>query len=133
MSFLAKIELDGEELNVLDCSFSFSQEIDYTGRPCGKPQGGKIEILIEATDKVDHLEWMLAPHITKNGVITFYRIDNMSAQKKVEFTEAFCIDYKECFASSGSHPLQIFVILSAKKLTVNTIAHSNNWPSCRIT
>ncbi|MDY8138338.1 type VI secretion system tube protein TssD [Aquimarina sp. 2201CG5-10] len=129
MSFLATLELDGETCNILDCSFTFRQDTDYTGRPCSKPQGGQIRLLIESTSKTDFLEWMISPTITKKGEITFYRRDNMSSLKKVEFTGAYCIEYTEHFNGENAQPLQIHLILSAKEITVKGTTFENNWPA----
>lgn len=129
MSFLAKLELDGEEINVLDCSFSFRQDMDYTGRPCSKPVGGRITLLIESTSKTDFLEWMISPTITKKGKITFYRRDNMSSLKNVEFSGAYCVEYSERFNSTDSQPLRTHLLLSAKEITVKGTKFENNWPS----
>lgn len=129
MSFLAKLDLDGEEINVLDCSFTFRQDTDYTGRPCAKPQGGQISLLIESTSKTDFLEWMISPSIVKKGVITFFRRDNMSSLKNVEFSEAYCIEYTEHFNADSDKPLQIHLVLSAKEISIKGTTFINNWPS----
>ncbi|GAA3515790.1 hypothetical protein GCM10022393_32210 [Aquimarina addita] len=129
MSFLAKLDLDGEEINILDCSFTFRQDTDYTGRPCAKPQGGQISLLIESTSKTDFLEWMISPSIVKKGIITFFRRDNMSSLKNVEFSEAYCIEYSEHFNADSDKPLQIHLLLSAKEISVKGTTFINNWPS----
>ncbi|GAA0873416.1 hypothetical protein GCM10009117_25630 [Gangjinia marincola] len=128
MSFLAKLNLDGEELNILDCSFTFRQDVDHTGRPSAKPKGGQIRLLIEATAKTDFLEWMISASATKKGEITFYRRDNMSSLKKVTFNEAYCIEYTEHFNASNKDPLQIHFVLSAKEIKVKGTTFNNNWP-----
>ncbi len=129
MSFLAKLDLEGEELNILDCSFEFSQDTDYTGRPCAKPQGGQVTLLIESTSKTDFLDWCISPSITKNCVITFYRRDNMSSLKNVDIKEAYCIKYKEHFNAENAQPLQVHLVLSAKEIKVKGTTYINNWPT----
>lgn len=49
MSFLSKLELDGNVYNILECRYSFTQATDGTGKPQGMPQGGEIFIRIEST------------------------------------------------------------------------------------
>ncbi|MBQ4821279.1 type VI secretion system tube protein TssD [Aquimarina sp. MMG016] len=129
MSFLATLELDGETSNILDCSFSFRQDTDYTGRPCATPTGGQITLLIESTAKTDYLEWMISPTITKKGKITFFRRDNISSLKNVEFTDAYCIEYTEHFNAESAQPLQIHLVLSAKEIKIKGTTFKNNWPS----
>ena len=129
MSFLAKLELDGEELTILDCSFTFRQDTDYTGRPCAKPQGGQVSLLIESTAKTDFLDWTISPTNTKNCKVTFFRRDNMSSLKTVEITDAFCIEYTEHFNSNAAQPLQIHLILSAREISIKGTKFTNNWPT----
>ncbi len=129
MSFLAKVDIDGEELNVLDCSFSFKQGVDYTGRPSSKPQGGEICLLIESTAKTDFLDWMISSSNTKKGKITFYRRDNMSSLKNLEFNDAYCIEYKEHFNATNEQPFITHLVLSAREITIKGTTYTNNWPS----
>ncbi|MES1250330.1 MAG: type VI secretion system tube protein TssD, partial [Chitinophaga rupis] len=75
MSFIAKLKLDGEEMNVLHCGFRFTQVTDATGKPTAIPKGGTIELLVESTGSTDLFDWMISPTQTKSGVVTFYRRD----------------------------------------------------------
>ncbi|MGO3183379.1 MAG: type VI secretion system tube protein TssD [Aequorivita sp.] len=129
MSFLSTLILDGEELNLLDCSFTFTQGIDYTGRPSEKPRGGQMRLLIEGTAKTDFLEWMIQPNLTKKGTITFYRRDTMSGLKKIEFNGAHCIEYTESFNAVDNEPLKIFLLISAEEIKVKGTSFKNNWPN----
>lgn len=128
MSFLSKLMLDGEELTLLDCSFTFTQGTDYTGRPSEKPRGGRLRLLIEGTARTDFLEWATRPALTKDGSITFYRRDTMSGLKKVEFFGAHCIEYTEAFNAIDSEPLKITLVLSAEEVKVKGTTFKNNWP-----
>ncbi len=129
MSFYAKLVIEKEEMNVLDCSFEFTQEADYNGRPSEKPRGGKIEVLIEATAKTHFLEWMISSDMTKNGSLNFYKRESMSNLKKVEFKGAYCLHYKEHFNSESAQPLQIKLVLSAREITIRGTEFVNNWPT----
>ncbi|WP_026449516.1 type VI secretion system tube protein TssD [Aequorivita capsosiphonis] len=129
MSFLSTLILDGEELNLLDCSFTFTQGVDYTGRPSEKPRGGQMRLLIEGTAKTDFLEWMIQPNLTKKGTITFYRRDTMSGLKKIEFMGAHCIEYTESFNAVDNEPLKIFLLISAEEIKVKGTSFKNKWPS----
>ena len=129
MSFLAKINIDDDEMNVLDCNFSFEQGTDYTGRPSQKPKGGQISVLLESTGKTDFLEWMISPNMSKNGKITFFKRDNLSSLKTVEFKEAYCIKYSEDFDSVDTQPLKTRIIVSAKEISIKGTTFVNNWPA----
>ncbi|OAB78743.1 type VI secretion system tube protein TssD [Cochleicola gelatinilyticus] len=129
MSFLAKLNIDDDEMNVLECSFGFEQGSDYTGRPSQKPRGGQISVLIESTNKTDFLEWMISPNMTKKGKITFFKRDHMSSLKTVEFSDAYCLKYNEDFNSIDSQPLKTRILLSAKEVSVKDTVFRNDWPS----
>ena len=129
MSFLAKLNIDDNEMNVLECSFGFHQGADNTGRPSQKPRGGQITILIESTNKTDFLEWMISSNMTKNGSIIFYKRDNLSSLKTVDFSEAYCLDYVEDFDAIGSQPLKTRVVISAKEVSIKGTTYTNNWPA----
>ncbi|SDF14498.1 hypothetical protein SAMN05421825_1147 [Epilithonimonas hungarica] len=77
MSFLSKLDLDGNIYNILECRYSFTQATDETGKPQGVPQGEEIFIRIESTGNPE-LGWMLDHNKTKNGTVTFFRRDAMS-------------------------------------------------------
>lgn len=127
MSFLSKLELDGNTYNILECRYSFSQATDGTGKPQGMPQGGEIFIRIESTGNPELLGWMLDHNQTKNGTITFFRRDAMSKLQELTFEKAYCIRFTEHFNSIDAEPLQIEMSLIARKFDVNGAAHEKSW------
>lgn len=127
MSFLSKLELDGNTYNVLECRYSFNQPIDGTGKPQGMPQGGEISIRIESTGNPELLGWMLDHNKTKDGKIIFFRRDAMSKLQELNFEKAYCINFVEHFNSSNSEPLQIEMQLIAKSFDVNGAIHEKKW------
>ncbi len=129
MSFLAKVTIDDITMNVLRCNFAFEQGSDVTGRPSQRPRGGQIRLLIESTNKTDFLEWTISPNMTKDGEIIFYKRDNMSSLKTVNFKSAYCLRYEEDFDAVNDQPLQTLLLISAKEITVKDTTYTNNWPS----
>jgi len=127
MSFLSKLELDGNTYNVLECRYSFSQPVDGTGKPQGMPQGGEIFIRIESTGNPELLGWMLDHNKTKDGKIIFYRRDAMSKLQELTFEKAYCINFVEHFNSNDSEPLQIEIQFIAKSFDVNGAVHEKKW------
>lgn len=128
MSFIAKMKIDGEELNVLHCSFRFSQGTDATGKPTSIPQGGNINLVLESNGSTDLFDWMISPTQTKSGVVTFYRRDSMSKLKSLEFGDAHCVDYYETFDHAGENPMQVQITISAHEIKLNDSEFKNNWP-----
>ena len=127
MSFLSQLTIDDDTMTVLRCSFAFEQGSDVTGRPSQRPRGGKINILLESTNKTDFLEWMISNDMTKDGEVIFYKRDNMSSLKTVKFTDAYCLSYQEDFNAVGSEPLRTNITISAKEITVKETTFINNW------
>ena len=123
MSFLSKLELDGNTYNILECKYKFVQPIDTTGKPKGLPKGGEIIIRIESTGNPELLSWMLDHSQVKNGKIVFYRRDAMSKLQELVFEKAFCVEFSEHFDSSNDEPLQIEMHLIAKSFNVNGAHH----------
>lgn len=130
MSFIAKLKLEGEEneMTVLHCGFRFTQGTDTTGRPSAIPQGGSINLVVESNSSSDLFDWMISPTQTKTGIVTFFRRDNMSRLKTLEFTEALCVDYYETFDHQGESPMQVQLTISAHEIKLNDSTYKNNWP-----
>jgi len=128
MSFIAKLKIDGEEMNVLHCGFRFTQVTDATGKPTAIPQGGNINLVVESTGGTELFDWMISATQTKNGTITFFRRDTNSKLKTLEFTDGHCVDYYETFDHVGDHPMQIQLTVSAREVKLNDSEFKNNWP-----
>lgn len=129
MSFLAKLNVDGHEYNVLHCTYFFEQPMDNTGKPSGKPLGGQIMITIESQGKFDLFHWMKAPDQTKGGHIIFFKRDAMSQLQKVEFTEAYCVSLEEEFNAINDIPMQKRLVISAKTIKIGDMTFENSWGS----
>src|SRR6478736_5412953 len=119
MSFIAKLKLDGEEMNVLQCGYRFTQVTDAIGKPSSIPQGGAISLVIESTGSSDLFDWMISPTQTKSGTVTFFRRDTMSKLKSLEFTDGYCVDYYENYNHLGENPMQIHLLISAHQIKLN--------------
>ncbi len=127
MAFKAKFEVDGKTLNVLNCSFSFHQNVDPTGRPSSDVRGGMIHVTVESTEDTSLFEWMTDPHGFKDGKITFYKRDQDSKMKELEFKQASCVEYSESFDAVSSSPMSCHFTLSAREVTIGQAQHANPW------
>lgn len=128
MSFLAKLEIDGEEMNVLEFQFSISQEIDKSGKPSADPNGGRFRAVLESTKSTMLFDWMISGSQTKKGKITFFRRDAISKMRELEFNEGYCIGYDETFIAHGNTPMSVEIIVSAKEVIMNGSKFTRNWP-----
>lgn len=127
MSFLAKLELDGETYNIIEFDLHITQEVDHNGKPQTIAQGGNIRLVLESTKSVDFMKWMISSTQTKNGKITFFRRDALSKMKELKFEKAFCINFHESFRSNNEIPMQIELLLSAKDIDFGGAVLGKPW------
>src|SRR5215211_8791215 len=126
MSFKAKFKVSGsDDLNVLDVHYSMLQETDATGRPSSITRGGKITLTVESTNKTDLFEWMCNNFERKDGSIVFVKRDSDATLKELTFKEAYLVDYRENFDSTGDNPITETFTLSAKQIEVGNGTHVN--------
>lgn len=128
MAFKATLSIDGKTFTVLSCHYAFHQNIDPTGRPSSDVRGGTVSISIESSDDSTIYTWMTDAHSFKDGKITFYKRDQDSKMKELEFKQAACIDYSESFDANSSSPMSTSFTLSAQELTLGGNSHANAWP-----
>jgi len=127
MSFLSKLELDGEIYNVLHCKYSFTQDTDNAGKPRNTIHGGEIELTVESRGNSTFIDWMLSDSKSKDGVIIFYRRDAMSKLQEVKFEKGYCIAFTEEFDAVNDQPMQITALILAKKIDIANISYENSW------
>lgn len=128
MSFLSKLEIDGETMNVLDFQCRVEQSVDKSGKPSADPSIGNIFIVVESTKSTLLFDWMISNTQTKNGKLTFFRRDAVSKMRELEFNEAYCISYQESFNASTNLSMQIEFTISCKEIIMNGSKLSRNWP-----
>ena len=128
MSFLAKLEIDGESMNVLEFQCTIGQERDKTGKPSADPRGGNLRMILESTKSSMLFDWMISNSQTKNGKITFFKRDAMSKMREFQFNEGYCVKYDEFFSSVSNTPMQIEVMISSKEIILNGSKLVRNWP-----
>lgn len=129
MSFKAELFLEGKKFNILHCEYSLKQHIDHNGKPAARPRGGQIAVLIESMADTELFDWMVSHTQTKSGHITFLRRDTLAKMKELQFSDAYCIEYKESFSASGEHPMQVYFVLSAREMKLGSSIYENSWPA----
>lgn len=127
MSFKAKLNVAGKEVNILQHYFELEQETDATGRPSSITRGGKITLTIESTGATDFFEWMCNNFERKEGSIVYVKRDTNATMKELKFTEAYMVDYRENFDSTGANPITEEFTISAKTISMGNGEHTNEW------
>ena len=127
MSFKARLKVGGSEVNVLGCSYALKQETDATGRPSSITRGGKVTLTVESTGDTSFFEWMCNNFERKDGSVVFIKRDTDATLKELTFKEAYLVDYRENFDSTGENPITETFTLSAKEISVGNGTHQNEW------
>lgn len=127
MSFLAKLELDGETFNVLEFDVTLEQNTDSNGKPASNTKGGQVRLVIETTQTDLFSQWMVSKTSVKDGKIIFYRRDAMSTMKNVTFKKAYCISLHESFRSVGSNPMTTGILITSNEIKIGNTLFENNW------
>ncbi len=127
MSFLAKLNIDDSEYNVLNFHLGMEQKIGVNGAAVQKPTGGFMTFEVEANSSVDFFDWMVSANKKKDGYITFYRRDAMSRMRKLEFFDGICFKYDEWYTSVGESSMSVKIVVSAKKIVMEDVVVENEW------
>ncbi|MFC5046659.1 type VI secretion system tube protein TssD [Aquimarina hainanensis] len=132
MSFYSRLEIDGKEIVILNCSIDIAQDSDVTGRPSARPIAGQFTIRLQVDRQTDDMlaQWALSPNEHKRGKITFIKSNSMSVEQNIEFNEAYCLRYNKNFDAEDETPMSVSLHISAKGIKIGANdEHVNNWPS----
>ena len=122
------LKVDGlTEREVLKVTYSFNQAINIEGQTSGIPRGGNISIRVKALNdgNPDLFNWMVNPDLAMNGVIEFHETVKGSLMKKIEFTDAFCVNFVEMWEDNVGHYEEI--ILSCREIKNGPVNFTNDW------
>ena len=131
MSFVAKLELGANTYNILTAEYEVSQPVGQRNMPNDEPHIGLIKVVLESNNKEELFAWAMSPQSTKNGKIVFYRKDAQSSMKTLNFTDTFCIYYREVFENTGDIPMKVYLTLSAREIECQGVSRNENWPGFR--
>lgn len=101
MSFKAVLKLDGEQYELTTCQVTVHRKADAKGKPSSKTIW-TIHAVIDSTDDTKMTEWMIDPHLHKDGEIEIYKTDEDAKLKVISFKKAYCVLMKENFYSYTS-------------------------------
>ena len=122
------LQVDGyQDREVQKVEYSFNKATDDEGQLTGIVRGGKITFVLKALNdgNPDMLDWMVQRNLAKNGVIVFNETKTNSEMKKIEFTNAYCVNYKEDWQDKKMHT-ETFTI-SCQSIKFTNIEYTNNW------
>jgi len=96
MSFKAILVFDGEQYELTACLVNIHRKADNRGRPASK-SSWSIDVLMDSMDDTAITEWMVNPHLQKDGEIELYRTDDDARLKVISFTKAYCVHMRDSF------------------------------------
>ena len=97
MSFKATISVGGKTFDLIYCDSQLEQEFDSNNRPISGVVGGRIRVILDGTDDDTFGSWACDPTKKQDGTITFYRINQNSKFKEIEFKGAYLMHLVESF------------------------------------
>lgn len=116
-SFDVKMEVDSKTYHVVNMSYSVNRDLDFSGRPSSGLKNSILDVDLEVPDgDAMFFQWLCRNEI-KDGSIRFDKIDQASRQIEFQYEKAFCVSYKQVYAS-GPKSLVVSLKLSAQKLTM---------------
>lgn len=119
MSIISKLYIEESTFNILRYHWSFNQKADATGRPSARPQGGLIQIVIEATKDALFTEWAMNHNMLKNVKIVQSPTTKTSKNRTIEFYDMHCVETSDNFNGINNEPMTTTVILSPAIISVN--------------
>lgn len=121
---------DFEEVDVHHCEFEFSRKIDLkTGHILSNTaQIGLIHLTIESTKNTSILDWLIRAE-RKDGTIIFKADTSRGPMnsKKLTFTKALCVDYREVFESATGNAMRCSFSLWCQEITVGGSSLAVGW------
>lgn len=121
MSIISKLHIDDYTFNILRYHWSFHQDADVTGRPCARPQGGLIQIVIETTKDPIFTEWAVSDNMLKNVKIVQSPATLTSKSRTIEFYDMHCVEVNDNFNGVDNQPMTTTITLSPAIISVNGV------------
>ena len=112
MSLIAKMYVDGKEINLLDFKFRFTIAVNEHGLPMGKVNGTIFEIIFETTSDQSFMAWSIFTDMRKDVKIVVSPVDGMSKSRIIELYDVYCVHFKNNFSSTTGEPMTTLIHLT---------------------
>ena len=127
-AFRVTVQIRNKEIDILYSHIEFSRKTDAKGRPVTTVIGGRVTFSIESTQDTDILEIMVNGQFKPiSGRFTFYKIEDNSVFRIIEFRCAYIVFYKEVFNVDKRRQLFTTIPLSSDVLVVGNAFLTNSW------
>jgi len=116
---------EDEGIPLLNCDYSFLQDIDERGLPKAQVKGGVISMTFNSIEDNEIMHWMISPTSDKSGKIQFSGGEGEKVFKTLEFKDARCFFYHEYFTRDAEMIEEIKI--SARVISISGATHTNTW------
>jgi hypothetical protein len=127
MSYLATLNFEGKEFDVVRCECRIERSVDIKGRPSSNLYGGKVFIEVESTNDTTIFEHMATQFKPNRGTITFNK-DEANMMKEWKWENGYIINMDEGMANTNGSPMFMSFSVSAQTLIVGGVELKQNWP-----
>jgi hypothetical protein len=132
MAHTGKFKLDGKEADIVNVSYHLDRGINEKGKPSTLVRNFQITITIASDDKLKNaaIDWLKEGNGAKKGKKGEVIIHDEEGKefKKIEFENAFIINYNENFSYGMSDNVQETFTITAEKVKIGTADFDFKWP-----
>ena len=115
---------DGQEYEVSQFDISFFQGVDGKGEPQDHVRGGQMTMTLNQTLPESLYSWAMRTS-TKDGKVEF-RIKSGSSPMKIEFSNAYCLNFNRSINSIGGG-ISTILTISPEEVNINGRGFDNRW------
>ncbi len=116
--------VDGQEYEVSQFDISFFQGVDGKGEPQDHVRGGQMTMTLNQTLPESLYSWAMRTS-TKDGKVEF-RIKSGSSPMKIEFSNAYCLNFNRSINSIGGG-ISTILTISPEEVNINGRGFDNRW------
>ena len=129
MPYSSKITLGADTFDILGGDIGFTRSVDVKGRPSSHVMGGQFSFTVEVTEKSALVEHMVNSQNKPfdKGELAFTDAGDDGVTRKIEFTNAYIVNYSESFSAAGN-AYTCSMTISAEKITIQKAVLDQRWP-----
>lgn len=112
---------------VSECSFSFEQGVDRTGKATTRVYSGILNLSLPQVPPLPIIEWAMNPRKYNDGVIVVVNEENVPIEK-IFFENAACTSFELGYEQYGESYTQTNIVVHAERLVVGDgVTFTNEW------
>ncbi|WP_020599745.1 type VI secretion system tube protein TssD [Spirosoma panaciterrae] len=117
MAFEATLNIDGNPYNINWMMLEVGRKEDQRGKPASRPSWGLV-VCLDVMDDKTIKNWMIDPHMQKDGKIILSRIDESATFKEIEFKQSVCVNYSDIFMADMNY-MNTRILITGGELVIN--------------